>query len=214
MKRAVLLLLTCLIIGLNGSPSLAQNTAAEPADEPAYIRSPRLGINHISLPETAVSADRYHKALVLGAGWNRWPLYWDRVEPEPGEFEWADYDRLVSDDLAYGLNLNVILLGTPAFYRDGVRISGLHQPIFSDSSDSPRADKTINPKNPWANFVYQAVTRYKPGGILAEEQGWDDASRCARLGSVERTGLSALLGSQHPRLCPFAENGLSGHQNG
>jgi len=166
MKHALLLLLACVLISVNGWPNPARMAEAD------YLLSPRLGITNISLAETQVSADRYHKALALGAGWNRWPLYWDRVETTPGDFEWGNYDRLIADDTAYGLNINVILLGRPAFFADGVRISGLHQPIFSDRTDTPRADKTVNPDNPWANFVYEAVTRYKPGGTLAKEQGW------------------------------------------
>jgi hypothetical protein len=173
MKRAVSLLLACLFIGLNCLPGSAQDTQpASTANLDNYIRSPRLGITNISYPEAQVSDDRYDKALSLGAGWNRWPLYWDRVETAPGHFDWSQYDRLVADDEAHGLNINTILLGSPAFFRDGVRVAGLQEPIFSDRTDTPRADKTINPKNPWANFVYEAVSRYKPGGTLAAESGW------------------------------------------
>jgi hypothetical protein len=175
MKRAVLLLLACLLIGLNSLPGWAQDTQpASNINPAAYIRSPRLGITNISYPEAPISEERYDRALSLGAGWNRWPLYWDRVETEPGQFDWSQYDRLVRDDEAHGLEINAILLGSPAFFRDGVRISGLHEPIFSDRTDTPRADKTINSKNPWANFVYEAVTRYKPGGTLADESDWTD----------------------------------------
>jgi hypothetical protein len=174
MKRTVSLLLACLFVALNSLPGSAQDTTQPTStfNPAAYVRSSRLGITHISYPEAPVSDDRYDKALSLGTGWNRWPLYWDRVEPEPGQFDWSQYDRLIRDDEAHGLKINAILLGTPAFFLDGVRISGLHEPIFSDQTDTPRPDKKINPQNPWANFVYETVSRYKPGGILAEESGW------------------------------------------
>ncbi len=139
-----------------------------------YIRSQRLGITHISLAEEPTSAERYTRALSLGAGWNRWPLYWDRIEPVPGEYDWQAYDRLVSEDLSYGLHINAILLGRPRFAQDGERIKGLQLPIFADGSDFPEADKPINPDNLWANFVFAAVSRYKPGGILAQAEGWPD----------------------------------------
>jgi hypothetical protein len=172
MKRTVFLLLACLFVGLNSLPGTAQDTQPASTINPNdYIRSPRLGITMISLEELHTE-DRYERALELGAGWNRWPLYWDRVEIAPGEFDWDGYDRLVSDDEAHGLNINAILLGTPGFFLDGVRISGLQEPIFSDQTDTPHAAKKINPKNPWANFVYEAVSRYKPGGTLGEESGW------------------------------------------
>jgi hypothetical protein len=49
---------------------------------------------------------------------------------------------------------------------------GLYEPIFSDGSDVPGPAKEINPANKWASFVMAAVNRYKPGGILAQAQGW------------------------------------------
>jgi hypothetical protein len=49
---------------------------------------------------------------------------------------------------------------------------GLYLPVFTDNSDVPGADKTINPANRWAQFVYAAVNRYRPGGVLAQQQGW------------------------------------------
>ncbi len=137
-----------------------------------YLRSPRLGINHISLTNEPTSDTRYHHALALGAGWNRWPLYWDQVEPQPGEFEWANYDRLVENDLRHGLKINAVLLGRPAFAQDGVRVAGLNEPIFADGTDSPREGKALNPDNPWVNFVQAAVARYMPGGTLAQQNDW------------------------------------------
>ncbi len=166
MKRALPLLILTLLLGLQFS------SASNARDE--YLRSPRLGINHISGVEEDTSDERYQKALELGAGWNRWPLYWSRVETAPGEFEWSGYDRLVREDLAHGLSINAILLGKPEFYRDGTRMKGLQLPIFADGSDTPREGKAINPDNPWARFVVEAVQRYKPGGALAQELGWSD----------------------------------------
>lgn len=151
--------------------SAAQETAA-PEDE--YLRSPRLGITFISSADQPLSETRYQHALELGAGWNRWPVYWDRVETEAGEFDWTNYDRVVQADLEHGLNINAILLGMPAFHRDGERPAGLNEPIFDNGSDLPREGLGINPDNPWAVFVYEAVNRYKPGGVLALENDWDD----------------------------------------
>ncbi len=143
-------------------------------DSTNYIRSPRLGITHISLTGEITSEQRYENALSLGAGWNRWPLYWNQIETKPGEFDWNAYDRQVEDDLSYGFQINAILLGRPEFYKDDVRITGLNEPIFSDGSDFAEPDKAINPDNPWANFVWKSVQRYMPGGELAREQDWPD----------------------------------------
>jgi hypothetical protein len=168
MKLTTSLLLTWLLFALSATQAQEQSTSG------SYLRSPRLGINHISGVEEVTSEERYRKALELGAGWNRWPLYWNVVEGEQGEFDWSGYDRLVNDDLDHGLNLNAILLGTPEFYRDGKRISGLHQPIFKDGTDTPKDGKAINPDNPWADFVFRAVSRYQPGGELAQQSGWPE----------------------------------------
>lgn len=158
-----------------------QSTPVPPSND--YLRSLRFGINHISGAEQAHPPERYARALELGAGWNRWPLYWNWVEAEPGEWDWADYDRLVEDDTAQGLQINAVLLGRPEWAADGNRLVGMHQPIFEDGSDTPSPGKAINPENPWANFVYQAVLRYQPGGELAEEHGWE-ADRGIRVWEV------------------------------
>lgn len=169
----------CLIFLLGGVPvSEAQleplATSVPGSLDDTYIRSDRLGITFISSVDNHNSAERYRNALILGAGWNRWPLYWDRVEIEAGEYDWAAYDELVIQDIQQGLKINAILLGIPDFHRDGERIQNLYESIFEDGSDNPREGKVINPNNPWVTFVYTAVERYKPGGILAQSMGWDE----------------------------------------
>ena len=49
---------------------------------------------------------------------------------------------------------------------------GLYLSVFGDGTDTPGPGKSINPDNRWARFVYAAVDRYKPGGVLAQQQGW------------------------------------------
>jgi hypothetical protein len=169
-RRILTALLPFLLLGVFGA-NVALNA---PLLSDAYLRSDRLGITFINSVDTPDSEERYQRALALGAGWNRWPLYWNRVEVEEGEFDWAAYDAVVMADLEHGLKTDVILLGMPEFYRDENTIIHLQEAIFADGTDSPRADKRINPDNPWANFVYQAVQRYRPDGELAKEQGWQD----------------------------------------
>ena len=52
---------------------------------------------------------------------------------------------------------------------------GLYLSVFADGTDSPGSGKSINPDNRWAYFVNAAVNRYRPGGTLAQQQGWNDA---------------------------------------
>ena len=137
-----------------------------------YIRADRLGITFISYVDDNRAAERYRNALLLGAGWNRWPLYWDRVELQPGSYDWSAYDRLVAADIRNGLNINAILLGRPGFWQDGGSITNLFAPVFANGTDNGNAETLINPDNAWAQFVHYAVTRYRPGGVLAQHNGF------------------------------------------
>jgi hypothetical protein len=49
---------------------------------------------------------------------------------------------------------------------------GLSEPIFADGTDIPGPGKVVNGANPWAVFVANTVQRYRPGGDLAQAQGW------------------------------------------
>lgn len=138
---------------------------------------------------------QYQKGLSTGVAWNRWPIYWFNVEQSPGNYNWTAQDATVKDDIAHGLKTNAILLGTPGFYTtdDSLRLSrpprlrpgqlsldaaeratpvGLYSPIFTDGTDDPGPGKPVNPDNKWAVFVWLAVNRYKPGGTLAQANGW------------------------------------------
>jgi len=148
-------------------PALPTTAPGGLIDADDYIRADRLGITFVGFIDNA-GPERYRNALILGAGWNRWPLYWDRVEIEPGEYDWLAYDKLVATDIRHGLRTNAILLGRPAFWQAGTGISNLFQPIFADGTDSGGPDVAINLGNPWAQFVHYAVMRYMPGGVLAQ----------------------------------------------
>ncbi|MBZ0302660.1 MAG: hypothetical protein K8J31_23145 [Anaerolineae bacterium] len=170
-------LVLLLIAALNRPAQTQDSPSSSPLRTDAesaapYIRSARLGITHISLAEARDDEARYARALSLGAGWNRWPLYWDRVASAPGVYDWQAYDRLVNDDLRHGLQINAILMGRPRFAQEGEHIKGLQQPIFADGSDYPEPDKAINPANLWASFVFEAVRRYRPGGEQAQAEDW------------------------------------------
>ncbi len=137
-----------------------------------YIRSPRLGITFINTGNQPNAAERYRNGLLLGAGWTRYPFYWNSLETSPGGWNWGAYDPQVIDDVRYGLRINAILLGIPSFRNDGGAPQGLYAPVFTDGTDIPGAGKSINPSNAFATFAAQLVTRYKPGGTLASQMGW------------------------------------------
>jgi hypothetical protein len=157
---------------------------------------PAFGVNFINSVDHPATPQMWANGQATGAIWNRWPLYWHRIEVNPGEFDWQQHDTVVLADLENNFNTNAILLGTPGFYMTGSlaellqaetaersaapgRIGltavqsatpqGLYQPIFDDGSDKPGPDKSINPDNRWAYFVHLIVDRYRPGGQLATD---------------------------------------------
>ncbi len=152
------------------------------------------GIVFISSAEGLADEQQYQNALSLDPAWNRWPLYWFYVETSPGVFNWTTQDAAIQGDIAHNLRTNAILLGTPAFYateapevdlddplpRSPISLPtpqtatpvGLYDPIFDDGTDVPGLGKGINSNNVWARFVFTAVNRYKPGGVLAQANGW------------------------------------------
>ncbi|MCA9903693.1 MAG: hypothetical protein KC547_07540 [Anaerolineae bacterium] len=160
-----------LCLYLLGSLSLGFGPAQAQTND-GYLRMDRLGITFISSADHPASDARYRQALLIGAGWNRFPLYWHTVERAPNDFDWTPYDRVIAGDVRYGLQDNVILLGMPDFHRDGAAPRGLFEPVFADGSNASAPGKAPNSNNPYAVFVYQTVSRYKPGGDLARALGW------------------------------------------
>jgi hypothetical protein len=193
-----------LLLGLGLSIWLATAVTAAPSDATdlrvagaAASSQPAYGVNFISWAKglTPVSQTRYDNGKATGATWNRWPMYWYNIEQSDNNFSWAYQDVAVENDLAQGLQLNAILLGTPSFYTtsakevdwlprsvpgrplsiDAVQAAtplGLYEPVFTDNSDVLGTGKQINSANRWGRFVYTAVSRYKPGGLLAQQNGW------------------------------------------
>ena len=171
-----------------------RETAVAKPDTAPISPVPAYGINFISSAEMqGADEQRYQNGLSTGAAWNRWPMYWKNIEQNPGDFHWAYQDTTVISDTAHGLKTEVILLGTPNFYATALTHhqpsppsnspmqleqtqtaapQGLYEPVFTDGTDIPGASKNINADNVWARFVQEAVNRYKPNGLIAQQQGW------------------------------------------
>lgn len=153
------------------------------------------GVNFINSVDHPADAQMFANGRSTGATWNRWPLYWSRIEKSPGNFDWTDHDKVIQGDISQGFKTNAILLGTPGFYttadvtpadllerdppgslalRTIQRAApvGLFDPVFSDGSDQPGPGKTINGNNRWARFVFEIVNRYRPNGLIARQNSW------------------------------------------
>jgi hypothetical protein len=131
-----------------------------------------------------------------------WPSIETDPTGQPRVFHWSAQDANIIADIHHGLTDVPILMLTPIGLDtagdrsapapkvgDGFRLrtgalapakpssqgsppQGLYLPIFGDNTDMPGPGKSINPNNRWAVFVNAAVNRYKPGGALAQAQGW------------------------------------------
>ena len=88
------------------------------------------------------------------------PRVQDKVFPVPGRVAPQPFDRLTTQQG------EVSTAASPP--------SGLLEPIFADGTDVPGPGKAINQANSWADFVSNTVQHYKPGGDLAQDQGWGD----------------------------------------
>ena len=168
---------------------------AQKPEPPRPATIPYYGINFINSAEQQADALQFQNGQATGAAWNRWPLYWFHVETSADNFDWTNQDATVRGDVNHGFRTNAILLGTPGFYTTSLNQTnnsarpdhlrnyeieainsatpqGLYTAVFTDGSDVPGPGKQINPDNKWARFVFTAVSRYKPGGVLAQQQGW------------------------------------------
>lgn len=149
-------------------------TPVIPQRREGALYADRLGINFVGSAEHGVDGERFAMGLDTGAGWDRFTIYWNEIEREPNRYSWGIHDVVVRNNVIYGMGSNAILIGIPDIYAGGDKwIPGrLFEPVFSDGTDTPGEGKTLNPGNPWAEFVYAAVTRYKPDGTLARRERW------------------------------------------
>jgi hypothetical protein len=196
-----IILITVLLAANRGLAAKEESLASaghRPQWRPAGAEagSPLYGVNFISSAESQADEQQYQNGLATGASWNRWPIYWFNIEQSPGGFDWSAQDATVTADITHGLQINAILLGTPPFYTTDATTTalpepptafsgtlalespqaatpvGLYDPIFNDGTDIPGPGKQINESNVWARFVYTAVNRYKPGGVMAQANNW------------------------------------------
>ena len=194
---------TLAVRGVTGAPTLAPaqpGAAPSPTPPPAVTATPsptpsptatpvipipregalyadRLGINFIGSAQHQTDRDRFHTGIDAGAGWDRFAIYWNEIEQQPNRYDWGVYDDTVRKDVIYGLKTDAILLGFPDIYRGGGPVpEHINAPIFADGTDSPGPGKELNPDNAWAEFVFTAVNRYKPGGVLAQREAWPEGA--------------------------------------
>lgn len=156
----------------------------------AVLGSPP-AITHASVPPwgTTVALDQYDEAgldaaledlAALNLVWLRQRLPWNEIEPAPGEFDWARWDRVVASAARRGFRLVVVLDSSPAWAR---RPEDAAQPL------APPADPAA-----FARFAAAVATRY--GTQVDFYQVWDEPNLRPHWGaerSVDPAGYAALL---------------------
>jgi hypothetical protein len=183
---APLLILLALLVFLPGAARPAKSTAESPQSGAQQIGDNHIGFVWVNGPGCANASLRYQQAVSAGAHWTRWPIYWDKVEATQGTYDFSQQDSVVYGDLNAGLQINGIIVGTPAWAATsglsslslpplgrgtrGLSIAGI-SPLEVSSAASPpmnldkpvfsAPEQKINQDNYWARFVYDTVKRYK-----------------------------------------------------
>jgi hypothetical protein len=117
----------------------------------AQAAEDRFGIIWINPPDRVASETRLGQAVSAGAKWDRFPLYWNQIQPsQGGAFDFSKVDGIVNADLAHGVKVQGILLGAPDWAVRGGQID----------------------LDAWSRFVTAAVNRYR--GKIAAWEMWNE----------------------------------------
>jgi hypothetical protein len=68
-------------------------------------------------PDPLVRQQAFRSLEVLGVKWIRTDISWDKVETEPGVFDWTRLDQLVTEAHAFGFKILAVLNRTADFAR-------------------------------------------------------------------------------------------------
>lgn len=113
----IALLLALAAVGTWGQlPSGTAYRKECPPEDIPLARDKSLGVNaDLSLLSDASRSDVLTSMGASGLRWLRQRFPWDRIEPERGAFDWAIWDRIVSDVAQQGMELVAILDGSPSW---------------------------------------------------------------------------------------------------
>ncbi len=128
------ILFAALIVGALLAPiaMIPETPVSASADNP-------FGLDFVSAPGTVADEARFGRALELGIGWDRLPLYWSSMQATPnGPIDFSGPDATINADLSHGLTVQAILVGAPSWATSSGTID----------------------LNAWSSFVSQTVTHY------------------------------------------------------
>ncbi|MDE0312168.1 MAG: O-antigen ligase family protein [Caldilineaceae bacterium] len=164
--------------------------------EPRALPSPAsqipfLGVT-VALEQYNTPHDRQHALNRLrgaGFGWVRQRVDWSRIEPHPGDFQWAWTDRVLTEIAAAGLVPVIVLDGSPAWARDSLD----RPPSGSSENDLPwRLAPPAAPET-FARFAAAFARRYQD--TVRFYQIWDEPNIAPHWGNrlIDPVGYARLL---------------------
>jgi polysaccharide biosynthesis protein PslG len=162
MKAAACVLMVLALCGTACGPPPGAEADAIRAEPPPPVPAGRnpFGLNVHSVPFDTAQWDRIEW---LGVGWVRIDVTWWAVNRAAGSYEWARVDGTVAGAVERGLGVMAVLSGTPAWVLE------------ADSPGGWAANQMPPDGAVYEAFVREAVRRYRPGGVLARQRGWDEA---------------------------------------
>jgi O-antigen ligase len=169
-----------LAAGLAGRSLPAEDLHRAPA---APVALPFRGVTaELDALPAAERRDRLATLHADGYGWLRHRFDWGKLEPQPGQFEWAGADALLADIAAAGLEPLVVLDGSPAWAR------AAHDRAPTDNPLAPPADPAA-----FARFAAGFAARY--GAHVRFYQIWDEPNVAPHWGNqlIEPVAYAQLL---------------------
>ncbi len=171
MRKLILLILSALLV--MGSLAATLGTLnlrdfelrgySDPTQDQALpFIEPRMGVN-VELLQYDAAKLQLNLNMISEAGfvWLRQFAYWDAIEPEPGQFDFSDWDRLAAAmrDFPH-LRLVAVLMNSPAWARD---IPG-----------QPSPSQTASPRDPAAFAAFASAFAARYGEWIQHYQIWDE----------------------------------------
>jgi hypothetical protein len=98
-------------------------TATRSPTPPGWMSASDFGLVFVNSAEDLAGDARVSRGASSGAKLDRFPIYWNRIETNPGQFTWESQDAALAADECHGLGALAILLGEPGFYGSGAATS-------------------------------------------------------------------------------------------
>lgn len=164
-RAALVLSLVPALFSSSALPLDAQSGDGDGAAPPAVTRpyraaSPEYGMHLFVMGDPGAAQRDFEKLAALRFGWQKSMFPWLLIEPEQGNFRWAEADQLVQATNAAGIKLIARVDSPPAWAR-------------SDSAHTGPPNRLQD----FDTFVFALADRYKPGspfGTIDAVELWNE----------------------------------------